>query len=96
MNMRELFPRKQVIGFVFSLVLIAAALTVYFLDMSFAVGATILLVTAFIQAAIQLVVFMHAGETEDKKSIYTSLYYGIFIALVTVFGTLLTLIWGYY
>ncbi|MFF3926517.1 cytochrome aa3 quinol oxidase subunit IV [Paenibacillus lactis] len=94
--MRELFPRKQVIGFVFSLVLIAAALTVYFLDMSFAVGATILLVTAFIQAAIQLVVFMHAGETEDKKSIYTSLYYGIFIALVTVFGTLLTLIWGYY
>ncbi|AWP25115.1 cytochrome aa3 quinol oxidase subunit IV [Paenibacillus sp. LC231] len=94
--MKELFPRKQVIGFVFSLVLIAAALTVYFLDMSFAVGATILLVTAFIQAAIQLVVFMHAGETEDKKSIYTSLYYGIFIALVTVFGTLLTLIWGYY
>lgn len=96
MTMKELFPRKQVIGFVFSLVLIAAALTVYFLDMSFAVGATILLVTAFIQAAIQLVVFMHAGETEDKKSIYTSLYYGIFIALVTVFGTLLTLIWGYY
>jgi len=94
--MKELFPRKQVIGFVFSLVLIAAALTVYFLDMSFAVGATILLVTAFIQAATQLVVFMHAGETEDKKSIYTSLYYGIFIALVTVFGTLLTLIWGYY
>ncbi|MCT1403034.1 cytochrome aa3 quinol oxidase subunit IV [Paenibacillus sp. p3-SID867] len=94
--MKELFPRKQVIGFVFSLVLIAAALTVYFLDMSFAVGATILLVTAFIQAAIQLVVFMHAGETEDKKSIYTSLYYGIFIALVTIFGTLLTLIWGYY
>ena len=94
--MKELFPRKQVIGFVFSLVLIAAALTVYFLDMSFAVGATILLVTAFIQATIQLVVFMHAGETEDKKSIYTSLYYGIFIALVTVFGTLLTLIWGYY
>ena len=47
--MKELFPRKQVIGFVFSLVLIAA-LTVYFLDMSFAVGATILLVTAFIQA----------------------------------------------
>jgi cytochrome aa3-600 menaquinol oxidase subunit 4 len=94
--MKELFPRKQVIGFVFSLILTAVALTVYFLDMSFAVGSTILLVTAFIQAAVQLVVFMHAGETEDKKSIYTSLYYGIFIALVTVFGTLLTLIWGYY
>ncbi len=94
--MKELFPRKQVMGFVFSLILTAVALTVYFFDMSFAVGSTILLVTAFIQAAVQLVVFMHAGETEDKQSIYTSLYYGIFIALVTVFGTLLTLIWGYY
>ena len=40
--MSELFPRKQVMGFVFSMVLTAAALTVYFLDMSFAVGMTIL------------------------------------------------------
>ncbi|MGF9714941.1 cytochrome aa3 quinol oxidase subunit IV [Paenibacillus sp. JMULE4] len=94
--MKELFPRKQVVGFVFSLILTAVALTVYFFDMSFTVGSTILLVTAFIQAAVQLVVFMHAGETKDKKSIYTSIYYGLFIALVTVFGTLLTLIWGYY
>ena len=53
--MSELFPRKQVMGFVFSLVLTAAALTVYFMDLSFAVGMTILLVTAFIQAAVQLV-----------------------------------------
>ena len=83
-------------GFVFSLILTAIALTVYFFDMSFALGATILLITAFIQAAVQLVVFMHAGETEDKKSIYTTLYYGFFIAVVTVFGTLLTLVWGYY
>ena len=91
--MRELFPRKQVMGFVFSLVLTAAALTVYFLDMSFAVGMTILLVTAFVQAAVQLVVFMHAGETEDKAAIYTNIYYGIAIALVTIFGTLLILVW---
>jgi cytochrome aa3-600 menaquinol oxidase subunit IV len=94
--MKELFPRKQVMGFVFSLILTAVALTVYFFDVSFAVGSTILAITAFIQAGVQLVVFMHAGETEDKKSIYTSIYYGVFIALVTVFGTLLTMIWGYY
>ena len=43
--------------------------------MSFAVGMTILLVTAFVQAAVQLVVFMHAGETEDKEAIYTNIYY---------------------
>ncbi|AYK05195.1 MULTISPECIES: cytochrome aa3 quinol oxidase subunit IV [Brevibacillus] len=93
--MRELFPRKQVIGFGFSLILTALALTVYFFTMSFAVGMTILLVTAFIQAAVQLVVFMHTGETGDKISIYTNLYYALFIALVTVFGTLLCMIWGY-
>jgi len=93
--MSELFPRKQVMGFVFSLVLTALALAVYFFDMSFTVAMTLLLVTAFIQAGLQLVVFMHAGETEDKGAIYTNIYYGVFIALVTVLGTLLCMIWGY-
>lgn len=91
--MKELFPLKQVMGFVFSLVLTAVALIVYFTDMSFAVGMTILLVTAFIQAGLQVVVFMHSGETDDKKSIYTNIYYGLIIALITIFGTLLTLVW---
>ncbi|WP_053220270.1 cytochrome aa3 quinol oxidase subunit IV [Virgibacillus senegalensis] len=93
--MKELFPRKQVMGFVFSLVLTNVALMVYFMDMSFTVGMTILLVTAFIQAGLQLVVFMHAGESEDRGTIYLNIYYGVIIALLTVFGTLLALIWGY-
>ncbi|MDW0117862.1 cytochrome aa3 quinol oxidase subunit IV [Sporosarcina thermotolerans] len=91
--MIELFPRKQVMGFVFSLVLTAAALTVYFLDVSFNVGITILLATAFVQAAVQLVGFMHVGESEDKTIIYMNIYYGIAIALFTIFGTLLILVW---
>ncbi|MBB6453225.1 cytochrome aa3-600 menaquinol oxidase subunit 4 [Salirhabdus euzebyi] len=92
--MKELFPRKQVMGFIFSLVLTVAALLVYFLDLSFALGMTVLLVTAFLQAGLQLVVFMHAGESEDKATIYTNVYYGLIIALVTIFGTLLAMIWG--
>ncbi|MDA6162009.1 cytochrome C oxidase subunit IV family protein, partial [Escherichia coli] len=60
--MKELFPPKQVLGFVFSIMLTVIALSVYFLDMSFELAMTILLITAFIQAAVQLVVFMHAGE----------------------------------
>lgn len=91
--MSELFPRKQVMGFVFSLILTGIALAVYFFDMSFAVGMTILLVTAFVQAAVQLAVFMHAGETKDKNSIYINIYYAFAIALVTVFGTLLIMVW---
>ncbi|TDL74443.1 cytochrome aa3 quinol oxidase subunit IV [Rhodococcus qingshengii] len=91
--MSQLFPMKQVLGFVFSLLLTTVALAVYFLDMSFTAGMTILLVTAFIQAGLQLVVFMHAGETKDKGAIYTNVFYGLIIALVTVFGTLLAMIW---
>jgi cytochrome aa3-600 menaquinol oxidase subunit 4 len=91
--MKELFPAKQIMGFVFSLILTAVALAVYFMDLSFGAGMAILLVTAFIQAGLQLVVFMHAGETEDKWSIYSSVYFMIFIALVTIFGTLLLFLW---
>lgn len=93
--MKALFPAKQVWGFVLSLVLTLVALLVYFFNMSKATGMTIFLVTAFIQAAVQLVVFMHARETEDSKSIFTTLYYAIFTALITVFGTLLCMLWGW-
>jgi len=93
--MKQLFPLKQVMGFLFSLVLTAVALLVYFLDMSYTAGMTILLITAFVQAGLQLVVFMHAGETEDKGVIYTNIYYGFIIALASIFGTLLAMIWGY-
>ncbi|SOC35875.1 cytochrome aa3 quinol oxidase subunit IV [Ureibacillus acetophenoni] len=91
--MKELFPAKQVMGFVFSLILTVVALLVYFTDMSFAVGMTVLLITAFIQAFLQLVVFMHAGESKDGSAIYTNVFYGVVIALVTIFGSLLILIW---
>lgn len=93
--MSELFPRKQVMGFVFSLILTAVALMVYFTDMPFTIGMSVLLITAFIQAALQLVVFMHASETKDKGPIYTNIYYSLVIGLVTIFGTLLCMIWGY-
>ncbi|MFS0639113.1 cytochrome aa3 quinol oxidase subunit IV [Mesobacillus foraminis] len=94
--MKELFPFKQVMGFMSSLFLTILALTVYFLDMTKTIGLTVLVVTAFVQAGLQLVVFMHAGETEDKGSIYTNIYYALIIALVTIFGTLLCMIWGYF
>lgn len=93
--MKELFPLKQVMGFIFSLVLTGVALLVLLDGISFAVGMTILLITAFVQAFLQLMVFMHARESEDKDLILSNVYYGVFIAVVTVFGSLLALIWGY-
>ncbi|MFO7316171.1 MAG: cytochrome aa3 quinol oxidase subunit IV [Bacilli bacterium] len=91
--MKELFPAKQVGGYIFSLVLTLVALLVYFLDFTFPVAMTILLVTAFVQASVQLVLFMHAGETEDGKAIYTNVLYGIIIAVVTIIGSLLIFVW---
>lgn len=95
MNMKQLFPRGHVMGFIFSMVLTAVALGVVVYELSFKTGMIVLLVTAFMQAGVQLVMFMHAGESEDKKAIYTNVYYALFIALVTIFGTLLTMVWGY-
>ncbi|MGY4795802.1 cytochrome aa3 quinol oxidase subunit IV [Lysinibacillus sp. FSL K6-0057] len=93
--MSDLFPLKQVMGFGMSIILTIIAACVYFFDLPFAITMTILLVTAFIQAGLQLVVFMHASETKDKPAIYTNIYYALIIALVTIFGTLLCMIWGY-
>ena len=93
--MSDLFPLKQVMGFALSIILTIIAACVYFFQIAMPITMTILLVTAFIQAGLQLVVFMHAGETNDKPAIFTNIYYGLVIALVTIFGTLLCMIWGY-
>ncbi len=91
--MAKFFPLGQVMGFVFSLVLTVIALLVYYVDMSYMTGMIILLVTAFIQAGLQFVVFMHAGESEDKWAIYTKILYAIVLVVLTILGTLLILLW---
>ncbi|MED4079146.1 cytochrome C oxidase subunit IV family protein, partial [Lysinibacillus fusiformis] len=55
----------------------------------------ILLVTALAQATVQLVLFMHIGESEDKKTLYTTILYSVFVGVVTIIGTLFAMIWGY-
>ena len=91
--MAKFFPFGQVMGFIFSLVLTGVAMLVYFTDMSFSMGIAVLLITAFIQATLQFVVFMHAGETKDKWSIYSNILYGVGLVVITIFGTLLILVW---
>ena len=91
--MAKFFPIGQIMGFVFSLILAVVAMLVYFTDMSFATGMVILLVTAFIQAGLQFMIFMHAGETNDKWAIYSNIVYGIGLVVLTVLGSLLILLW---
>ncbi|MGG1878551.1 cytochrome aa3 quinol oxidase subunit IV [Paenibacillus cisolokensis] len=93
--LKQLFPIKHVAGYISSLVLSAVALVIL-LDMPFASKMAILVVTAVLQASVQLVLFMHAGESEDKKSVYINIAYALFVGLVTIFGTLFIFVWGWY
>lgn len=93
--MKQLFPMKQVMGYVFSLILTVVALSVLRFDLSATTGMLILLVTAFAQASMQIVFFMHIGESEDRNALYTNIGYALFVGIVTILGTLLTMIWGY-
>ncbi|MFJ5566053.1 cytochrome aa3 quinol oxidase subunit IV [Lysinibacillus xylanilyticus] len=93
--MKELFPKQHVMGFGFSLLLTVVALAVVKFDMSFNMAFAVLLVTALAQATVQLVLFMHIGESEDKKTLYTTILYSVFVGVVTIIGTLFTMIWGY-
>ncbi|MDD1502161.1 MULTISPECIES: cytochrome aa3 quinol oxidase subunit IV [unclassified Lysinibacillus] len=93
--MKELFPKQHVMGFGFSLLLTVVALAVIKFDMSFNMAFAVLLVTALAQATVQLVLFMHIGESEDKKTLYTTILYSVFVGVVTIIGTLFAMIWGY-
>lgn len=93
--MKELFPKQHVMGFAFSLLLTVVALAVYAFEMSYNQAFTILLVTAIAQATVQLVLFMHIGESEDKKTLYTTVLYAIFVGVITILGSLFAMIWGY-
>jgi len=93
--LKQLFPIKHVAGYISSLVLSAVALVVL-LDIPAGSKMAILLVTAILQAAVQLMLFMHVGESEDKKSVYINIIYALFVALVTILGTLFIFVWGWY
>ena len=94
--MAKLFPKEHIIGFLSSIALTIAALMVLYLDVSFAVKMTILLVTAGLQASLQLILFMHIGESKEKGTLYTNIISALFVAVVTIFGSLFVLVWDWY
>ncbi|WP_042349143.1 cytochrome aa3 quinol oxidase subunit IV [Bacillus massiliigorillae] len=93
--MAKLFPKAHVIGFLSSLILTAAAFSVVTLDLSFGAEMAILLVTAIIQASLQLFLFMHIGESDDRKDLYINIAYAVFVGLVTILGSIFVMVWGW-
>jgi cytochrome aa3-600 menaquinol oxidase subunit 4 len=82
-------------GYIFSLVLSLVALGVIYWDLTFSAAMVILIISALIQASLQLVLFMHIGETSSKKTLYLNIAYAVFVGVATIFGTLFAMIWGY-
>ncbi|MGM9923246.1 MAG: cytochrome aa3 quinol oxidase subunit IV [Bacillus sp. (in: firmicutes)] len=93
--MAKLFPKAHVIGFLSSIVLTLAAFSVVVLDLSYSAEMAILLVTAILQASLQLFLFMHIGESEDKKDLYLNIAYAVFVGLVTIIGSLFVMVWDW-
>ncbi len=93
--MAKLFPKEHIIGFLSSIALTVAALLVLFLDVSFGIKMAILLITATLQASLQLFLFMHINESKERRTLYTNILYALFVALVTIFGSMFVLLWDW-
>ena len=90
---------KQVHGVCLSLLLTTVALAVTFLSLSFSVGPmTILLLKQPLYKQPFTIGRLYACrcETEDKSQFIIIFIMELFIALVTIFGTLLCMVWGYF
>lgn len=83
------FPISHVFGFILSLVLtFVAAGVVLKMNLSSNITMWIIGSLAIIQAGLQLFMFMHVSEGEDKKTQIINIAYGVFCALVIVIGTI--------
>lgn len=91
--LKKLIPTGHLIGFVSSLLLTLVALSVVKFDLAYGTALTILVVTAILQASVQLFLFMHIGESSDKKTLYINIIYAVFIAVVVVFGSIFAMSW---
>jgi cytochrome aa3 quinol oxidase subunit IV len=95
-NQKNHSPKHLIVGFVLSLLLTFAALLVI-LETPFVLGVklTIIYVLAFLQFLVQLIFFMHITENAETK-IWTIINtaYAIFIAVVTVVGSIWVMLYN--
>jgi cytochrome aa3-600 menaquinol oxidase subunit IV len=82
-------PMGHIIGFALSLIMTFAALYASIsMDLPKPIFLTVIIGLAIAQALLQLLMFMHLNEgTAAKYQIWTIIY-AVFVALVTVLGTI--------
>jgi cytochrome aa3-600 menaquinol oxidase subunit IV len=82
------FPWKHVVGYLLSIVLTLLALWVAFKSgFSINVLMTFIYILAFLQAALQLLMFMHMTESSNGKYQTGTMFYAVFIAIVIAAGS---------
>ncbi len=83
------FPLSHLIGFIFSLVLTFGAATIALkTDLSASAIMWIIGTLAFLQAGIQLFMFMHLREGEDGTLNIVNIVYAVFTAIIIVVGSI--------
>jgi cytochrome aa3-600 menaquinol oxidase subunit 4 len=89
------FPIAHLIGFIGSLVLtFAAAGIALYTELSFQTIMWIIGSLAIVQAAIQLFMFMHVNEGEDKRWQVLNIVSGALITVVIVVGSIWVMSFG--
>jgi cytochrome aa3-600 menaquinol oxidase subunit IV len=92
---RKSFPLGHVLGFLFSLLLtFAAAIVALKTDLPAQTIVWVIGTLAVVQAALQLFMFMHVSEGEDKKTQLLNIAYGVFVAVVIVAGSIWVMSFG--
>ena len=94
-NQAKKYPIGHIIGFVSSLALTFGAAGIALkTSLSFQTIMWIIGSLAVVQAALQLFMFMHVNEGDDRKSQIVNIIYGFFIAVVIVVGSIWVMSFG--
>ncbi len=89
------FPWTHVIGFALSIVLTLLALgVVFYTSLSSKTVIVIILVLAFLQALVQLFLFMHIRESKDGSLQTNTIMYSLTMAVIIVAGTIWVMSFG--
>ena len=94
-NSHSHFPWSHVVGFGLSIVLTLLALWIGFAsDFSVRTIMIIVVTLALIQAAIQLLMFMHITESDSSRIQIGTILYAAFIAVAVVAGSIWVMSFG--
>ncbi|HEX6922738.1 MAG TPA: cytochrome aa3 quinol oxidase subunit IV [Bacillales bacterium] len=89
------FPWRQVIGFILSIVLTLLAVWVAFgLGLSTKVTLGIIVVFAFLQASVQLFMFMHVTETKDGSIQTWNMVHAFIAFIIIIIGSIWVMSFG--